>query len=69
MSDSNILMKMTMEKSRLIEEMIIQFLGYKPSWKERKAFSILNKLDESSVYYKGKYVGTVKYQPAEETVI
>jgi hypothetical protein len=69
MSDPNILMKMTFEKSRLIEEMIIQFLGYKPTWKERKAFSILNKLDESSVYYKGKYVGTVRYQPIQETVI
>lgn len=69
MSDVNILMNMTLEKSRLIEEMIIAFLGYKPGWKERKAFSILNKLAESSVYYKGKYVGTVRYQPVQETVI
>jgi hypothetical protein len=60
---------MTIEKSRLIEEMIIQFLGYKPNWKERKTFSIMNKLGESSVYHKGIYVGTVRYQPIEETVI
>lgn len=69
MSDANILLKMTMEKTRLIEEMIVQFLGYKPTWKERKTFSIMNKLGESSIYYKGKYIGTVKYDPMEETVI
>ena len=69
MSDANILLKMTMEKTRLIEEMIVQFLGYKPTWKERKTFSIMNKLGESSIYYKGKYIGTVRYDPMEETII
>ena len=69
MSDANILLKMTMEKTRLIEEMIVQFLGYKPTWKERKTFSIMNKLGESSIYYKEKYIGTVRYDPMEETII
>jgi hypothetical protein len=69
MSDPNILMKMTIEKTRLIEEMIVQFLGYKPTWKERKAFSVMNKLGESSIYHKGNYIGTVKYEPVEETII
>jgi hypothetical protein len=69
MSDANILMKMTIEKARLIEEMIVQFLGYKPTWRERKTFSVMNKLGESSVYHRGKYIGTVRYDPIEETII
>jgi len=69
MPEAHILTKMTLEKSRLIEEAIVAFLGHKPSWKQRKAFSIMNKLGESSIYFKGKYVGTVKYEPAQEIVI
>lgn len=69
MSDANILMKMTIEKTRLIEELIVQFLGYKPTWKERRAFIIMNKLGESSIYFKGKHIGTVTYEPVEEAII
>ena len=61
-------MEMTLERTRLIEEMIIRFLGHHPSRTERKAFSILNRLGESSIYYQGKYVGTVVYTPVEETL-
>jgi len=59
MSEINVLMLMTLEKTRRIEEVITNFLGHKPSWQERKAFSILNKLDESSIYHKGEHLATV----------
>jgi hypothetical protein len=68
MSDANILVRMAIEKTRLIEELIVQYLGHKPTWLERKAFSIMNKLGESSIYYKGEYVGTVRYEDFDETI-
>jgi hypothetical protein len=68
MSEANVLVKMTIEKSRLIEEMIVQFLGYKPSWNERRRFSTMHKLGESSIYHKGKYIGTVRYETVDDTI-
>ena len=68
MSDANILLRMTIEKTRLIEELIYQYLGHKPTWLERKAFSIMNKLGESSIYHKGKYVGTVRYETDDDVI-
>ena len=55
MSESNILIKMTVAKARMIEELITKFLGHKPDWNERKAFRILNSLGESSIYLEGAY--------------
>ena len=69
MSDANILLQMTLERTRLIEERIVQFLGHVPNWKERKAFRILNRLGESTIYHEKQLVGTVYYQPIDETII
>ena len=68
MSEANVLLQMAVEKARLIEEMITKFLGYKPTWKERKTFSILNRLGESSIYRKGEYIGTVTYPMTDDTI-
>ena len=69
MPEANILMQMTIEKSRLIEEVIVGFLGHSPSWKERKTFRIMNQLHESSIYHKGELVGTVNYAAVEDVII
>lgn len=69
MSEANVLLQMTIKKSRLIEDVIIGFLGHIPSWKERKTFRIINMLHESSVYYKNELVGTVSWGAVEEVVI
>ena len=69
MSESNILIKMTVAKARMIEELITKFLGHKPDWNERKAFRILNSLGESSIYLKGEFIGTVRYATEEEEFI
>ncbi|HJW17092.1 MAG TPA: hypothetical protein VJ499_08225 [Flavisolibacter sp.] len=69
MSDANILLQMTLERTRLIEERIVQFLGHRPSWKERKAFRILNRLGESTIYHQNQLVGTVYYQPIDDPII
>ena len=69
MSDANVLLQMTLERTRLLEEWIVQLLGHVPSWNERKAFRILNRLGESTIYHKKQLVGTVYYQPMQELVI
>jgi hypothetical protein len=69
MSDANILLQMTLERTRLIEERIVQFLGHVPSWKERKTFRILNRLGESTIYYEKQLVGTVYFQPVDDLII
>jgi hypothetical protein len=58
----NVLLKMTIEKARLINEMIIKFLGHEPSKEERKKFNIMNRLGESIIYFNGDFIGTVKYE-------
>lgn len=58
----NVLLKMTIEKTRLINEMITNFLGHEPSKEERKQFNIMNRLGESIIYFNGDLVGTVKYE-------
>lgn len=58
----NVLLKMTIEKARLINEMITKFLGHAPSKEERKQFNIMNRLGESIVYFNGDFIGTVKYE-------
>lgn len=69
MSEKNILLRMTMEKNRLIHELISNFLGHTPDTEEKKYFSILNRLGESIVYYKGELVGTVRYQTDEGAIL
>jgi len=58
----NVLLKMTIEKARLINEMIIGFLGHEPSEEEKKQFNIMNRLGESIIYFNGEFIGTVKYK-------
>jgi hypothetical protein len=62
MSEKNVLLKMTMEKARLINELITKFLGHEPTKEEKKQFHIMNRLGESIIYFKGDLVGTVKYE-------
>lgn len=62
MSEKNVLLKMTIEKARMIHELITAFLGHEPTKEEKKQFHILNSLGESIVYYRGDLVGTVRYQ-------
>jgi hypothetical protein len=58
----NVLLKMTIEKARLINEMITKFLGHEPSREEKKQFNIMNRLGESIIYFNGDLIGTVKYE-------
>lgn len=69
MSDNHILLKMALEKSRMIEEVITHFLGHKPSWKERRLFSVMHSLEESSIYHKGECIGTVRFETVDDLVI
>jgi hypothetical protein len=58
----NVLLKMTIEKTRLINEVITKFLGHEPSSEEKRKFNIMNRLGESIIYFDGDYIGTVKYK-------
>lgn len=58
----NVLLKMTIEKTRLINEMISNFLGHEPSEEEKKQFNIMHRLGESIIYYNGDLIGSVKYE-------
>ncbi len=69
MSEKNILMKMTKEKNRKINELITQFLGHEPTEAERKEFKIMNQLGESIIYYHGELVGTVRYKADEGPIL
>jgi hypothetical protein len=69
MSEKNVLLKMTMEKARLINELITMFLGHEPTKEEKKQFHIMNRLGESIVYFKGDLVGTVKYETDDEPIM
>ena len=57
----NILLAMTEEKNRLINETISRFLGHEPSWEERKQFTFMHRLGESYIYFKNKLVDVVRY--------
>jgi hypothetical protein len=69
MSEKNVLLKMTMEKTRMINELIIDFLGHEPTKEEKKQFHIMNRLGESIIYFKGDLVGTVKYDTNDGLVM
>jgi len=58
----NVLLKMTIEKARLINEMIANFLGHQPTEEEKRQFNIMNRLGESIIYFNGDLIGTVKYK-------
>lgn len=62
MSEKNVLLKMTIEKARMINEMITKFLGHEPTKEEKKNFYVMNRLGESIIYYKGNLVGSVQYK-------
>jgi hypothetical protein len=62
MTEKNVLLKMTIEKARMIHELITKFLGHEPSWSEKKQFHVMSRLGESIIYHKGHLVGSVKYE-------
>ena len=62
-------MKMTLEKNRLIREVIFDFLGHEPDKEERKQFNIMHSLGESNIYFKGQFIGTVRYEADDEEAI
>ena len=69
MSDKNVLLKMTVEKTRMINELIAKFLGHEPTEAERKEFKIMHQLGESIIYYQGELVGTVRYKADEGPIV
>ena len=69
MTEKNVLLKMTMEKARMIDETIRQFLGHEPTKEEKKQFHIMNRLGESIIYHKGYLIGTVRYQADEGFIV
>lgn len=69
MPEKNILLKMTIQKTRMINELITKFLGHEPSGEEKKQFQIMNRLGESIIYYKDCLIGTVKYEADEGWVM
>jgi hypothetical protein len=62
MSEKNVLLKMTIEKAKMINELITKFLGHEPTKEEKKNFYVMNRLGESIIYYKGDLVGSVEYK-------
>jgi hypothetical protein len=66
MSEKNILAKMTLEKNRLVNEVIFRFLGHTPSKEERRTFKVTHRLGESSIYHKGKFIGTVHFHSKDD---
>jgi hypothetical protein len=66
MSRDNILMKITEEKNRMINEVITNFLGHKPTREDKKQFSIINQLGESIIYYKGELICSIRYKTVED---
>ncbi|MFL5773645.1 MAG: hypothetical protein ACJ75F_10835 [Flavisolibacter sp.] len=62
MSEKNILLKMTLEKNRMIKEVISNFLGHEPTGEEKKEFKVMHGLGESNIYFKGELIGHVSFQ-------
>jgi hypothetical protein len=69
MTEKNVLLKMTIEKARMINELITKFLGHEPSKEEKKQFNIMNRLGESIIYHKGNLVGSVIYETDEGFIV
>lgn len=68
MTRDNILMKITLEKNRMINEVITNFLGHKPTKEDKKQFNIINQLGESIIYYKGELICSIRYQAVEDNI-
>lgn len=66
MSEKNILLKMTLEKNRMIKEVISNFLGHEPTAEEKKDFKVMHSLGESNIYFRGELIGHVTYQKEED---
>ncbi len=64
----NILLKITEEKNRMIDEVITNFLGHKPTQEEKKQFNIINQLGESIIYFKGDLLCSIRYETVEDKV-
>ena len=62
----NILVRMSIQKSKMIQEIIREFVGHEPSAEERKEFKIMHQLDESLIYHKGKLIAQVKHGVDDE---
>lgn len=69
MSEKNVLLKMTIEKAKMINELITKFLGHEPTKEEKKNFYVMNRLGESIIYYKGDLVGRVEYKTDDGVII
>lgn len=67
--NTNILMKMALEKKRIVKEFINNFLGHEPSKEERKQFTIMHSLDESKIYFKGSFIGDLIFNTNDPTPI
>jgi len=65
----NILLKMTEEKNRLIQEVMVRFLGHPPTGTEKKEFTFMHGLEESFIYFKGQLVETIRYIPSKSSLI
>ena len=68
MSGDNILLKITEEKNRMIEEVITNFLGHKPTREDKKQFNIINQLGESIIYYRGELICSIRYKTIQDKV-
>lgn len=68
MSRDNILLKITEEKNRLINEVITNFLGHAPGKEDKKQFNIINQLGESIIYYRGELICSIKYKTVEDKI-
>jgi hypothetical protein len=57
---NNILQEIADQKNHLIQNLLTDFLGHRPSADERSKFSIMNRLTESRIYFEGRLIGVVK---------
>ena len=68
MSRDNILLKITEEKNRMINEVITNFLGHPPGKEDKKQFNIINQLGESIIYYRGELICSIRYKTIEDKI-
>lgn len=61
MSEVNILTRMSEEKSKLIEQLIEDYLGHSMSEIERSDFDVMSSLTESRIYHHGLLIGHLRF--------
>lgn len=61
MLKENVLLDQSKEKNRLVNNFLEAFLGHNPSVEERRRFTIMNRLNESLIYFKGQLIGHLRY--------